>query len=98
MKKTIQFIIAIVLISTFAACGENKADANKGEANQPTSLPAADRPVADTPVEAKLTIPQGTKLHVVLIDGLSTTKNKPGDPFTASLAAPVTIDETTVLE
>jgi len=43
-------------------------------------------------------LPAGTLLTVQLEDSLSTAKIRAGDPFTASLAAPVTIDGETLIE
>ena len=51
--------------------------------------PAAPPSVSTAPAE--LTIPEGTKLAVRLIDPVDTGKNKEGDTFRASLDAPVVI-------
>jgi hypothetical protein len=45
----------------------------------------------------KITIPAGTRLHVALIDGVSSNQNSSGDQFMASLTDPVVIDGKTVL-
>jgi hypothetical protein len=45
----------------------------------------------------KLTIPSGTVLHVVLIDGLVTDTNAAGDRFLASLSESVVVDNSTLL-
>jgi hypothetical protein len=45
-----------------------------------------------------VTIPAGTEIEVALTEGLSSSKNEPGDLFMASLAAPVVIGGSTVLE
>lgn len=46
---------------------------------------------------AEVTIPEGTRLTVRLIDPVDTAKNKEGDTFRASLNAPVVIHEKTVI-
>lgn len=51
--------------------------------------PAAPPPVPPAPVE--ITIPEGTKLTVRLIDPVDTAKNKEGDTFRASLDAPIVV-------
>jgi len=45
-----------------------------------------------------VSVPAGTELTVVLIDSLSSEKNKAGDQFTASLATPVMLDGKTVID
>jgi hypothetical protein len=50
-----------------------------------------------TKVAAKVTLPSGTYLKVVLQDGISTEKNSPGDVFNASLSDPVVVDGQIVL-
>ena len=45
-----------------------------------------------------ITIPEGSRLRVSLLDGVSTTKSSPGDVFQASLLEPVVVDGNTVLE
>lgn len=47
--------------------------------------------------EPKVTIPAGTRLHVALIDGVSSDKSSPGDQFMASLIDPVIVDGKMVL-
>jgi hypothetical protein len=43
-------------------------------------------------------IPAGTELNVILSDPLNSGKNKAGDTFTATLAAPVYANGSTILE
>ena len=44
----------------------------------------------------KIMIPAGTRLHVALIDGVSSNQSSSGDQFMASLTDPVVIDGKTV--
>lgn len=44
-----------------------------------------------------ITVPEGTELTVVLDQSLSTTRNRPGDMFQASVAVPIVIDGKTVI-
>jgi len=46
---------------------------------------------------AKITLPSGTYLKVILQDGISTEKNSPGDVFNASLSDPVVVDGQIIL-
>lgn len=60
------------------------------KANIPAAQPAPAKAVPDKPAAPKLLeIPAGTELSVILIDSLSSESNKAGDPFTATLAAPI---------
>jgi hypothetical protein len=43
-------------------------------------------------------IPSGSEINVILSDALNSGKNKPGDSFTASLAAPIYVDGKTILD
>src|SRR5207244_8770382 len=42
-------------------------------------------------------IPEGTELTVLLIDPISTGKNKAGDSFTASIAEPIVVNGETIV-
>ena len=67
----------------------------------PTSAPAAPRaqPSPAAPETPRMyDVPAGTQVSVILIDSLSTGKNKAGDEFMASLAAPLVLNGDTVLE
>jgi hypothetical protein len=50
------------------------------------------------PVPAQLTVPAGTYLTVRVNQALSSDKNQPGDPFTATLEAPVVANGVVVAE
>ncbi len=92
MKRVLQWTMALGLTSLLAACSQNRADANADfdKPPAPAALKAA--------VESKTTVPDGTRLRVALIDGVSTSKSSPGDEFLASLVDPVVIDGRTVFE
>jgi len=91
MKRIIQFASVLVMASGLVACSQNQAD--------PANL--VDKPGLLSPAKpavTKITIPEGTRLQVALIDGVSTTKSAPGDEFLASTTAPIVIDGKTVVE
>jgi hypothetical protein len=46
--------------------------------------------------EPKVTIPAGTRIHVALIDGVSSNNSSAGDQFTASLTQPIVVNGKTV--
>jgi hypothetical protein len=66
---------------------------------RPSARPSAPAPAA-TPapaprkpsIPATVQVPEGTELNVLLIDSISTGKNKAGDQFMASLADPIVVD------
>jgi hypothetical protein len=67
----------------------SKADARVNTTTTPAAKAAA--------IKEKLTIPSGTVLTVLLIDGLGTDTNSAGDRFMASLAEPIVVDGSTLL-
>jgi hypothetical protein len=87
------------------ALGEQKlpfrADSDTASVdNGPRPLPAPD-PKLHLPFRAAShprILPSGTLLTVQLDDSLSTTNVHPGDSFTASVAAPLTMDGDTLIE
>jgi hypothetical protein len=69
-------------------------EASKADARVKTTTTPAAKAAA---VKERLTIPSGTVLNVLLIDGLGTDTNSAGDHFLASLAEPVVVDGSTLL-
>ena len=70
-------------------------EASKADARvKTTTTPAAKA----AEVRQRLTIPSGTVLTVLLIDGLSSNTNSAGDRFLASLAEPVVVEGSTLLQ
>ena len=63
----------------------------------PEQLVAEFPPSAETPGAAALVIPRGSVLRVRIDQALDTRRNRAGDHFHASLAAPVLVHGTTVL-
>ena len=55
-------------------------------------------PAPPIPAPKGVKAPAGTVLNVILLDALSSDANQPGDSFAATLAAPLVVDGTTVLE
>ena len=85
MKRLLQHGMVLALIAGLGACSSGGASAD-------AYAPAIAKPVVD-----KVTIPEGTKFRIALIDGVSTTKSSAGDPFMASLAEPIVIGGKTIL-
>ncbi len=68
--------------------------ADRAMATRPAVTPASDTAVAKEPGVAPtehVTIPAGTHLFVRTLDGIDSTRNRPGDRFQVSFEEPVTI-------
>jgi len=110
MKKLTLIALSAIVAGSLSACTSTSADAPA--ANSSTAEPASTSAATPTPKPAPVpepakpaapavkmvTIPAGTEIEVALTEGLSSSKNEPGDLFMASLAAPVVIGGSTVLE
>src|SRR5262245_41588166 len=108
---TMLVIVALVLSGCSSNATDSAATPTPAE---PAAPPAASNPPAATPAPAPavkavdatpppaapvhVSVPQGTELSVILIDAVSSGTNKPGDPFSATLAAPLVVGGKTVLE
>jgi hypothetical protein len=84
-------LLSIVLL--LGGCGHNtQAGGDPNNSNSKPGLLArifqATKPVS---------VPEGTQLDVVLNQSISTAANRSGDPFQASLASPVVVDDKTVI-
>jgi hypothetical protein len=84
-------VIWVVAVLSLSACGSATADKDEEAARA-----AADKLVPPPP-PAKIAIPAGTPLRIVLREGVSASKSEPGTPFSASLAEPVVVNGKTVL-
>ena len=96
MKPFLSIFFIVAVVFTLSGCSNGstqEAAANSVKPEQPVS------DARKTPsVPAVFEIPAGTSLRVTLIDGVSSRKNKSGEMFLATLAEPVVVDGTTVLE
>ena len=102
MKPIFRAISVVVLVSPLAACNTKRPNSAKAaELPNATVAPIqSDQPAPDTEnrqLSSQIVIPSGTKLHIALAEDLSTTKNRPGDQFSATLATPVVVNGETVL-
>jgi len=76
----------------------NAADAGVEAAKADARVKTTTTPAAKADaLKERLTIPSGTVLKVLLIDGLGSDTNSAGDRFLASLAEPVVVDGNTLL-
>ena len=83
------FSVALIALSlSFAACGTAGADKEDESSSGFLGLKR----------DPKVTVPEGTPIHIVLQQGVGTDASSPGSQFAAVLADPVVIDGKTVLE
>jgi hypothetical protein len=103
MKRSFKAVIVCSLGLALASCNKAPSTTSADSVNKPADAPAnpVDQPKAapqPEPAPKPVTlIPAGTTLRIVLIDAVSSDKNRAGDKFAASLAEPVVIDGKTVL-
>ena len=91
MKKVFYMLFIGAFAASVAACSSNPSETS-ADSSKPSGFFDRLKP------EPKITVPAGTRLRVALVEGVSTTKNSPGDRFTATLAEPVIVDGKMVLE
>jgi hypothetical protein len=84
-------LVSIALL--LGGCGHNTQAS--GDPNNSNSTPGLLARIfhATEPVS----VPEGTQLDVVLNQSISTAANRSGDPFQATLASPVVVDDKTVI-
>jgi len=112
MRRALHAIVPVALVMGLVACSKDPSTANAADSLQPRNAPAetlADdvkpeqktvaKPKAEPKpkAEAKLTVPAGTKLHVTLLEAVSSDNSHPGDQFMASLSDPIVVEGKTVL-
>jgi hypothetical protein len=104
-------LCALFLVTAIVAvgCSTKATEPSPSTAVAPDKTDAAAAPAADAPKPATtpeapaapapqpITVPAATTLNVVLLDALSSDKNKPGDTFQATLAAPLVVKGETIL-
>lgn len=75
------------------------ADSNNAAMSAAPAAPAVaqNTPPPPPPAPKKVSIPDGTTLSVRLTDALDSERNQTGDSFRATLNAPITVDENTVI-
>jgi len=84
-------LVSIVLL--LGGCGHNTQAS--GDPNDSNSRPGLLARIFQ--VTKPVSVPEGTQLDVVLNQSISTAANRSGDPFQASLASPVVVDDKTVI-
>ncbi len=77
--------------------GPPSAAATTATAQATDGQPAASPVVPSSQSAARATMPAGTRIRVRLGETLSSERNRAGDRFTAALAEPIVVGETTVL-
>src|SRR2546425_9259629 len=88
-------LFAFLAVSlTLAGCSSNSADTDRG-ANTAAKSEGVLSNVFET--AKPVTIPEGTALHIVLDQSLTSNRSHAGDDFEASISEPVVVDGKTVI-
>ena len=92
-KGSLSMLSLVSIVLLLGGCGHNtQASGDPGNSNSKPGLLArifqSTKPVS---------VPEGTQLDVVLNQSISTAANRSGDPFQATLASPVVVDDKTVI-
>jgi len=94
VKNLLSVLTLGILIASMAACSTTPSETSADS----TAPPAKSTSFLDSfKPEPKISVPAGTRLHVALIDGVSSNQSSNGDAFTASLTEPLVINGKTVL-
>jgi hypothetical protein len=75
-----------------AGCGKSDDNANQAAPGQAPGQPATAQTEPPATPPKPLVVPAGTSIPVILSTTLNSHKNKPGEEFEASVAAPVVLD------
>jgi hypothetical protein len=91
--------LALLVALGSSACTTRPAATPGAQAvSLPENAPANTRPpVGESGSERKKPLPAGTILRVRLYNAIDTSRTRNGDSFIASLSAPITVDEKTIL-
>jgi len=81
------------------AASTESAAAPAATAPAPAAAPVAAPPPAPPPARQPehITIPAGTTITVRMIDGIDSSQNRPGEEFSATIDAPVVVDERVII-
>jgi hypothetical protein len=104
MKDWKSGILLLAVSVALSGCTQDPEDANAEpnaavapDAAATAAAPAASRPAAPA-APRTYNVAQGTEIDVALLDALNSGSNKAGDEFMASLAEPIVVNGTTVVE
>jgi len=102
MKRFLSIFFIMAIVFTLGGCSNGSTEDAAANSVKPAPPAPPAGPAIDVPktprAPAVFEIPAGTPIRVTLIDGVSSRKSKSGDMFRATLAEPVVVDGTRVLE
>src|SRR5207249_9427669 len=90
-------VIAVGAMAILVGCGANSS--SDASPDTDSSKPAAVAPAGfdNSKIAAAQTIPAGTRIHVRLDQAVDTVRSRAGENFTATLEAPITVGDKTVV-
>ena len=92
----VRWLIIGVLLA-FGGCNKSNPNSNSGNTGGAPAANTTPSQPAPPPAPPPVVIPAGTLLTVTIDQAVSSKTNNNGDPFAASLAAPISVDGVTVL-
>jgi hypothetical protein len=92
-KSALTSITLVSVVLLVGGCAHNTQAS--GDPDNADSKPGLLARIFET--TKPISIPEGTELDVVLNQSISTAANRSGDPFQATLASPLVIDDKTVI-
>ncbi len=93
MKRLFGVIWIAMVLASLTACGK-ASTAGSEDSSKAAGKAESARPPAPAP---KITLPAGTRVRVILKEGIGTDVSSPGAEFPANLSSPVVVDGKTVL-
>ncbi len=94
LRSSLVLPLLLAVVLAYAGCSSSSPEATQAE-NKPAANSGVLGGLFET--EKPVSVPEGTALHVVLDQNLTSAKNRPGDVFEASVSAPVVVDGKTVI-
>jgi hypothetical protein len=85
-------LVATLLVAGLTACGSQQQPVTPETAAPKASAPAA-APAPRAPAPVRVTVPQGTELHVTLATAIGSETSQVGDALTATTTAPVLVGD-----
>lgn len=89
--------LVIGVLLAFGGCNKSNPNSNSGNTGGAPAANTTPSQPAPPPAPPPVVIPAGTLLTVTIDQAVSSKTNNNGDPFAASLAAPISVDGVTVL-
>lgn len=95
LRSSLVLPLLLAMVLAYAGCSSSSPEATQGGNKPAANSGGVLSGLFET--EKPVSVPEGTALHVVLDQSLTSAKNRPGDEFEASVSAPVVVGGKTVI-